>query len=101
MDFEWDPEKRKRNLRIHGVDFLAAAGLLLGVHYAREVDHPGEQRYLAVGPLPKEDIPARWSGPLCAVVYTMRGEGTYRIISARRARRDERRAYRANVRRGS
>jgi uncharacterized DUF497 family protein len=32
MDFEWDPEKRKRNLRIHGVDFLAAAGLLLGVH---------------------------------------------------------------------
>ena len=70
------------------MDFLAAAGLLFGTrYYARDVDRPGEQRQLVVGPLPKEAVPARWSGPLCTVVYTMRagaqGAPRCRIISAR------------------
>ena len=39
-----------------------------------------------------DQVRESWSGPLVAVVYTRR-EGTYRIISARRARSDERKAY--------
>jgi uncharacterized DUF497 family protein len=47
---------------------------------------------VAIGPLRPPDRPKSWSGPLVAVVYVRRG-GAYRIISARRARKNERRAH--------
>ncbi|PSQ80053.1 MAG: hypothetical protein BRD41_06010 [Bacteroidetes bacterium QS_1_63_11] len=40
---------------------------------------------------PPKARPEHWSGPLIAVVYTRR-EKRYRIISARRARENERQA---------
>ncbi|PSQ68417.1 MAG: BrnT family toxin [Bacteroidetes bacterium QH_2_67_10] len=102
MDFAWDPEKHEQNLDKHGVDFIDAIEVLSNPHHAPEVDYAGaERRHIAVGPLPPETIPPEWSGPLCAVLYTMRDEGrTCRIISARRARENERKGYRTHVGRG-
>ncbi len=95
MDFEWDPEKRKSNIEKHGVDFVAAARMLSGSpHLTVPANRPdqNEMRWRAVGPLPDPGRPDRWSGPLAVIVFTKR-EGSYRIISARRASTDERRHY--------
>jgi len=95
MDFTWDPNKRTSNLQKHGVDFVDAARILTRPHLAYEVTRPehGEERFAAIGLLLPPDIrPEAWSGPLAVVIYTMR-EGTYRIISARRATSHERKRY--------
>lgn len=96
MNFEWDSAKRKRNLRKHGVDFLVATEVLSETHIKVRTDHPAEARWMAIGPLPDAHVPNGWTGPLCVVIYTQR-EDTYRIISARRARTDERDIYRTKV----
>ncbi|WP_263834175.1 BrnT family toxin [Salinibacter sp.] len=96
MDFEWDPAKRETNLDKHGVDFLIATQVLTEPHLVIRTDQQPEPRWMAIGPLPDEHVPAEWSGPLCAVVYARRGD-TYRMISARRARTDERDAYRTKI----
>lgn len=85
--FEWDEEKRRFALQKHGLDFLEAVEIF-------ETDHlclPGrsdiEIREIAVGYVNENYL---------AVVFTMRGEAT-RIITVRKARRDEREAYDAYV----
>lgn len=85
MEFEWDPAKAEFNLEKHGISFVAAARVLQGP-YVRVPSHRGnEERYLGIGEL---------NGRILTVVYTMRA-GRYRIISARRARTNEKEAYRA------
>lgn len=96
MDFEWDPTKRERNLEKHGVDFLIATQILTGTHVVLRSTHWTEERWIAVGPWPEEHVPADWSGPLCTVVYTKRDD-IYRLISARRARTNEREVYRTKI----
>jgi uncharacterized protein len=85
MLFEWYEEKRLENLSKHGIDFLDAKeiwqGEVLEVPSAQQ-EH-GEERHLAYGVL---------DGRIIAVVFTWRGE-VRRLISARRARRHERRDY--------
>ena len=95
MEFEWDSQKRKSNLKKHGVDFVAAARMLRsGPHLTAPEARPDqdEMRWRAVGPLPDPDQQVRWSGPLAVVVFT-KHDGTYRIISARRASPHERQHY--------
>ena len=93
MQFEWDEEKRQANIETHDVDFTRAARVFTGPHLTYPSPKEGEDRRVAIGKLqPPEARPERWSGPLVAVVYTRR-EGRYRIISARRARENERQAY--------
>ena len=80
MRFEFDPAKSALNTEKHGMDFVEAqllwADPALLVVQARNVDEP---RFLAIG-----KIGARhWSA-----IYTMR-DGAVRIISVRRARREE------------
>jgi uncharacterized DUF497 family protein len=74
MDFEWDEAKRRANILKHGVDFVDAIAMFSG-------------RFIASGEL---------AGEIIRVVYTWRGDRC-RIINARRARRDERRAYHAGI----
>jgi len=88
------------NLEKHGIDFLDAALILTKPHLSRKSDRKGESRWIAIGPLPEDTAPSHWSSPLCVVVYTKR-EDTYRIISARRARNDEREAYRTKIAEGN
>lgn len=83
--FEWDETKAAANLEKHGIDFQGAvrifeAGSILRVRSLRGA----EERWKAIGSV---------EGVELAVVYLWRGERR-RIISARRARRNERQAYR-------
>ncbi len=86
MEYEWDPAKAKANLRKHRVSFADAA---LALEDPRALtladpDASGEQRFVSLGSDP--------SGRVVVTVFTSRG-GRTRIISARRASRNERRTY--------
>jgi uncharacterized DUF497 family protein len=85
MRFEFDPAKSEANKRKHGIDFVEAQVIWsngTGISGpAKDVED--EERRMALGLI---------DGKVWAVVYTMRGE-TVRLISARRAKRKERRAY--------
>ena len=84
--YEWDPDKARRNLERHGVDFADAVGVLED-ELALTLKDPvsgGEDRYVTVGVDPLQR--------LLVVVYAWRGE-RIRLISARRATPRERRQY--------
>lgn len=84
MQFEWDTNKEKLNLEKHGVSFSVAVNLLLQKHYKIRSDQKNEIRYLAIGELHDYTF---------TVVYTEREERC-RIISARRASKNEEKIYR-------
>jgi len=81
--FEWDEEKRESNLRAHDIDFQDARQVIDGPTFIRQSDRKSETRYMVFGFIGQEEI---------VLICTFRGENC-RIISARRARRDERRKY--------
>ena len=86
QSFEWDPGKRKTNLGKHGIDFARALRIFEGVVLEREDRRRdyGEPRFLLLGAVDELVV---------AVVYTPRGTA-FRIISARKANRHEKAAYR-------
>ena len=85
MEFEWDENKNRSNIEKHGIGFLSAARIFDGpVYEARDTRKDyGEVRIKAIGKV---------NATVLCVVYTLRGQ-TRRMISARKARRDEKRAY--------
>jgi len=85
--FEWDDDKRLIALKKHGIDFLDAIEIFGTDYLCLSGRSDIEIREIAVGYL---------DGSCVAVVFTMRGE-TIRIITVRKARRDEREAYDAYV----
>lgn len=85
--FEWDENKRQQALQKHGIDFIDAAEILVGEYLFLPARSEIEQRQIAVGYL---------NGIPIAVVFTIRDDAI-RIITARRARRNEREAYDAHV----
>jgi uncharacterized DUF497 family protein len=82
-DFGWNPKKRESNLRDHGIDFEDAKGIFDGYTFIRRSDRHGEVRYHIFGYVHGQEV---------AVACTLRGT-VCRLISARRARRDERRKF--------
>jgi uncharacterized protein len=85
VEFEWDEAKRLANVEKHGIDFVRAAQVFDGrLRLDREAPRGGENRTLSIASLESRII---------AVVWTWRGYNTVRIISARRARNGEKRAY--------
>ena len=86
MNFEWDRVKAASNLEAHGVDFADAAVALEDERALTTEDmrHDDEQRFvsLCLDPLAR----------LLVVVYTWRDD-TIRIISARKATKNETRRY--------
>jgi uncharacterized protein len=87
-EFEWDDAKSDANLNKHGFDFEDARRVFSTFTIRRPARRQdGEQRWIAIGELDRREI---------AVIYTMRGD-VARIISVRRARSDERRAYRQAI----
>jgi uncharacterized DUF497 family protein len=92
MVFEWDPAKAKSNQVKHGVSFDDACTVFLDSD-ALDGEDPAhsaqEPRFLRLG--------ASLSGSILIVAYTMRskddGETKIRLISARKASRKERKAY--------
>lgn len=86
MRFTFDPAKAAANLNKHGISFADAEGVLADP-LAITIEDPnaaGERRFIAVG--------CGLAGELLVVVYTERGD-EYRLISARRATRKERKDY--------
>lgn len=81
--FEWDEAKRLSTLEKHGIDFLDAIRIFHAPRVTARSDRANEVRFISIGPLMERFV---------AVIYTIRGDA-YRIISARRARDGEIRAY--------
>jgi uncharacterized protein len=81
--FEWDEKKRIENWRRHKVEFDAARTVISDYALIRRSDRSGEIRYQVFGYIDDREV---------TVVCTIR-EDRCRIISARRAREDERRKY--------
>lgn len=84
MEFEWDENKRQRNLAKHGSDLLRVTTVFERKHLNQELAYADELRWKAIGLIDGREI---------AVIYTRRN-GRVRLISARRAREHERRTYR-------
>lgn len=84
MEFEWDVRKAASNLKKHRISFEDAIGIFEGAVLEVSSNREGEERWNAVGIVEGREI---------AVIYTTRGD-RHRIISARRASINERRAYR-------
>ena len=85
--FEWDEAKRQSNIEEHGIDFEDAASIFSRPYLRIRSDRNDEMRFVAIGCIKDIEI---------AVVYTIRA-GACRIISARRARTNEREDYHAAV----
>jgi uncharacterized DUF497 family protein len=91
MRFEWDEQKRQSSIQKHGLDFADAptifGGFMIADHDRRE--EYGEERFIGTGVL---------NTIIVAVVYTEPDENTIRIISLRKATRDERRQHEQAIR---
>jgi uncharacterized DUF497 family protein len=83
LEFEWDDAKNASNIDKHGIDFGDALAIWEGAVLVAPSPRVGENRWIAVGMV---------NGVEIAVVYTERGP-VKRLISARRARKNERTAY--------
>jgi hypothetical protein len=81
--FGWNEQKRERNLQLHGIDFADVKGILDDCAFIRRSDRQGEVRYQIFGYVDGREV---------AVACTLREQECW-IISARRARRDERRKF--------
>lgn len=85
FEFEWDEAKRLANIEKHDIDFRRARLLFDGrTILITLVPKPVEIRLSAIGELDGRMVTAYW---------TIRGR-MIRLISVRRARREERRKYR-------
>jgi uncharacterized protein len=83
-DFEWDDNIRILNIKKHKIDFFDILDIFQDpVRIERSVTRKDEPRYETIGII--EDV-------VLFVVYTFRGVSR-RIISARRASKDERKIY--------
>ncbi|MBA3296269.1 MAG: BrnT family toxin [Acidobacteria bacterium] len=91
--FEWDPRKAQANAEKHGVTFDEAVTIFFDANALDGPDLPqsrAEARFRRLGQSAERRV--------LTVVYTLRSTGhaeTIRLISARRASRRERAAYRA------
>ena len=79
MEFEFDPIKGAANDEKHGIDFEAAQALWAVFGITGRLPFAGEERWLRIGRLGTR----HWSA-----VFTLR-DGRIRLISVRRARKDE------------
>jgi len=86
--FEWDEAKAAANRAKHGISFNEAATVLgdsLGWTYPDDEHSELEQRWITIG--------ESEAGRILVVAHTDDGEGTIRIITARRATRKESEFY--------
>jgi uncharacterized DUF497 family protein len=91
LEFEWDIEKANFNMKKHGVSFLEAATAFSDT-LSLTIDDPdhseNEDRFLLVG--------MSADRRLLVVVHVVR-DVCYRIISARKASKHERKSYEENT----
>ena len=91
LEFQWDPDKARTNLRKHGVSFEEASTVFADplALTIPDPDHSeDEERYITVGESTFRRI---------VVVSAVDRDETIRIISARVANRRERRKYEEDI----
>jgi uncharacterized protein len=85
--FEWDTEKARANQAKHSLGFNDAQRIFedpFAIDWLDDREDYGEDRFAALGMV---------DGRLLFVAYTMPDDTTVRIISARKARPNEKRRY--------
>ena len=88
MQFIWDEEKNKKNIKNHGIDFETAARVFADPYRIEKYDgkhSDDEDRYVTIGSI-------NGTTYIVMVAFTERGNAI-RMISARKATSRERRAY--------
>jgi len=95
-NFDWDPEKERSNIRKHKISFRRAATIFRDANQLSQFDDDhseGEDRWITIG----LDI----GGVLCLVIHTFEQSAEdaneIRIISARRATRNESEQYEQGI----
>ena len=85
MQYEWDEHKRNKNIKKHGIDFVAVSSFLweTSLEAADNRFQYGEERINAVGFLEER---------LVVLTYTCR-RNVMRVISLRKATKTEERLY--------
>ena len=86
MEYDWDTAKSEANLAKHGISFDDAKHIFDGpiVTWVDDRQDYGEIRYISIGTLSATAV--------LVVVHTERN-GKIRLISARKANRQERKRY--------
>ena len=85
MEYEWDDAKRQINLNKHGIDFTDVQQLFDGRPVITvQSPYPDERRLLTTGMIEDRFVTVVWTLRITVI----------RIISARRSRDAEKRAYR-------
>ena len=87
MKFDWDENKAQRKFEKHGVKFKHVIHVFSDADRVIQDDDKwdyGEDRFKLIG---------KYQSRLYAIIFTKRGEEYYRIISARKADKDEKREY--------
>ena len=85
LQIEWDEKKRLSNIGKHNLDFIDVAGLFAGAAIDEARRTPHEARWKAINVL---------NGTHVTIIFAVRSE-VVRVMSMRRARRDERGRYQA------
>lgn len=91
MKFEWDEIKNKINQEKHGVSFEEAKEVFDDALQISRLDHRFnyfEERWITLGASKKERLLV-----VANLFFTDEGEEIVRIISARKANNNERKAY--------
>jgi uncharacterized DUF497 family protein len=90
MEFDWDEAKRKANLQNHGIDFVDIEMVFEGETITIPDDRfdYGEERFVTFGIL---------EGRVVAVAHT-ETDKLIRIISARKATKNEEKSYYKEIR---
>lgn len=91
--FEWDPNKARKNIEIHGVSFDEASTAFrdtLSLTIYDPLHSEEEDRLILIG--------NSFKNRLLVIVHTERGN-KIRIISARKATKNEREKYEENAKR--
>jgi uncharacterized protein len=91
MNFEWDEQKNKENIRRRSLDFVDASEIFnhpMLVQLDTRYDY-GEDRWIGIGVT---------HGRVVVIVFTEKDDGeTIRIISMRKALKHEQNRYEENI----
>lgn len=93
MRFEWDADKNRSNIKKHRISFNDAVFVFSDVNALSIFDvdsSTDEDRWITMGTIQ--------DGEILVVIHTERQQDTIRIISARRATKNEVRQYHESLR---
>jgi uncharacterized protein len=90
VNFEWDEDKNRENIRKHGLDFGGAWQVFQGplvIDLDLRTEY-GEDRWIVIGLLGNRTV---------VVTFALRGTQIIRIISFRKASRHERKRFEEEI----